>query len=506
MREPTSLPAARDAANDAAVAAGVGQPASKGPSSLRRDLLLRLRLDGPSSPDQLAERLGASRTGVLQQLRALEAAHLVSRQTVRHGVGRPRHLYDVTRRCPGPLPVELRRPGVRPAGRHRGGRRRRPPRPGLRRAAAPARRPGPRADDRTRRPRRAARRAGPRAGRHPGRPGLPRRRDRSAPTARSGCASTTARSTTSPRARRPRARPSSSCSARSSARTSSASSTSPPAIAAARTGSPSTRRRGALVRRLDTRIARPGSAGAISSGYLPSFTTTGPLSPRSLDSNPSLKTWTSSDRDGGSGLPRQGRRHDRDRPRRDGHAITHDDRRRRSRSRRPRRDRPSLTPGSAMTPPSARWPTVDSTSVPVCQSMIRNGSQVNDTSTMADDLGRDMNVRADRDVRGSGATGSRVGACGRRQGETQSRAPRLRWPLGGGPSTGSGASEALLDDPGRPDMGDPVRTTTSQSGSRYRVRGRSLSSGGGRRARRSARYMETPKTDAEDDRQRDADA
>jgi len=95
MREPTSLPAAHEAANDH-VAAGLGQPAAKGPSSLRRDLLLRLRLDGPSSPDQLAERIGASRTGVLQQLRALEAANLVSRQTVRHGVGRPRHLYDVT--------------------------------------------------------------------------------------------------------------------------------------------------------------------------------------------------------------------------------------------------------------------------------------------------------------------------------------------------------------------------------------------------------------------------
>jgi predicted ArsR family transcriptional regulator len=53
-------------------------------------------MDGPSSPDQLATRLGASRTGVLQQLRALETARLVSRQTVRHGVGRPRHLYDVT--------------------------------------------------------------------------------------------------------------------------------------------------------------------------------------------------------------------------------------------------------------------------------------------------------------------------------------------------------------------------------------------------------------------------
>ncbi len=67
-----------------------------GASSLRRDLLLRLRIDGPSSPDQLAVLLGASRTGVLQQLRALEAAHLVSHRTMRHGVGRPRHLYDIT--------------------------------------------------------------------------------------------------------------------------------------------------------------------------------------------------------------------------------------------------------------------------------------------------------------------------------------------------------------------------------------------------------------------------
>ena len=73
-----------------------GARSTGGPSSLRRELLLRLRLDGPSSPDQLAEHLGASRTGVLQQLRALEAANLVTRQTVRHGVGRPRHLYDVT--------------------------------------------------------------------------------------------------------------------------------------------------------------------------------------------------------------------------------------------------------------------------------------------------------------------------------------------------------------------------------------------------------------------------
>ena len=65
-------------------------------SSLRRELLFRLRQSGPTSPDRLAAEIGASRTGVLQQLRALESADLVSRQTVRHGVGRPRHLYDVT--------------------------------------------------------------------------------------------------------------------------------------------------------------------------------------------------------------------------------------------------------------------------------------------------------------------------------------------------------------------------------------------------------------------------
>lgn len=67
-----------------------------GSSSLRRALLLRLRHDGPSSPEKLATGLGVSRTGVLQQLHALEAAGLVSRQAVRHGVGRPRHVYDVT--------------------------------------------------------------------------------------------------------------------------------------------------------------------------------------------------------------------------------------------------------------------------------------------------------------------------------------------------------------------------------------------------------------------------
>lgn len=66
------------------------------PSHLRRSILLHLRQVGPTSPDALAAALGASRTGVLQQLHALEAANLLCHSTERHGVGRPRHLYDVT--------------------------------------------------------------------------------------------------------------------------------------------------------------------------------------------------------------------------------------------------------------------------------------------------------------------------------------------------------------------------------------------------------------------------
>ena len=71
-------------------------PRQPGASGLRREILVQLRRDGPSSPEQLATALGASRTGILQQLRSLEAAGFVDRRTVRHGVGRPRHLYDVT--------------------------------------------------------------------------------------------------------------------------------------------------------------------------------------------------------------------------------------------------------------------------------------------------------------------------------------------------------------------------------------------------------------------------
>jgi predicted ArsR family transcriptional regulator len=65
-------------------------------STLRREVLYALRTGGPASPDQVADSVGASRTGVLQQLRTLESAGLVTRSLSRHGVGRPRHVYDLT--------------------------------------------------------------------------------------------------------------------------------------------------------------------------------------------------------------------------------------------------------------------------------------------------------------------------------------------------------------------------------------------------------------------------
>src|SRR3954454_1697166 len=66
------------------------------PSAVRRAVLVHLRRHRPSAPDTIAAAIGASRSGVAQQLRALDTAGLVTRTSVRHGVGRPHHLYDIT--------------------------------------------------------------------------------------------------------------------------------------------------------------------------------------------------------------------------------------------------------------------------------------------------------------------------------------------------------------------------------------------------------------------------
>ena len=96
MPDPIGVPAS-GSVRDLGRAMSIGHAAGlASPSSLRRAILVRLRRYGPGSPDEIAAALDASRTGVLQQLRALELAHLVEHETVRHGVGRPRHVYDIT--------------------------------------------------------------------------------------------------------------------------------------------------------------------------------------------------------------------------------------------------------------------------------------------------------------------------------------------------------------------------------------------------------------------------
>jgi len=89
---------------------GVAQPrpgnGAPSPSAIRHEILVHLRQAGPSTPDGLAAALGASRTGILQQLYALEEAGLVSHAAEKHGVGRPRHVYDVTADAQGLFPTD----------------------------------------------------------------------------------------------------------------------------------------------------------------------------------------------------------------------------------------------------------------------------------------------------------------------------------------------------------------------------------------------------------------
>jgi predicted ArsR family transcriptional regulator len=73
--------------------------------ALGRAILLELREGGAIGPDALATRLEMSRTSTLQRLRELETAGFVARQAIRHGVGRPRHLYDITAAAQRSLPA-----------------------------------------------------------------------------------------------------------------------------------------------------------------------------------------------------------------------------------------------------------------------------------------------------------------------------------------------------------------------------------------------------------------
>ena len=72
---------------------------------LDREILVALRDMGACAPERLATRVGVSRASVIQRLRWLESHGSVVRQAIRHGVGRPRHLYDVTAEAQRSLPA-----------------------------------------------------------------------------------------------------------------------------------------------------------------------------------------------------------------------------------------------------------------------------------------------------------------------------------------------------------------------------------------------------------------
>ncbi len=88
------------------------RPAGQRHAPSHQALLLALRRDGPLSPDRLAAEFHLSRTAVLQQLRTLASDGLVERRSLRHGVGRPRHLYDLTERAQPLLPASYDRLAV----------------------------------------------------------------------------------------------------------------------------------------------------------------------------------------------------------------------------------------------------------------------------------------------------------------------------------------------------------------------------------------------------------
>ena len=73
-----------------------------------RSLLSTLRREGPLTLAAITSRVGLSRSAVMYQLQVLSRSGLVERRSVRHGVGRPHDLYDVTSRAQSMPPTDYR--------------------------------------------------------------------------------------------------------------------------------------------------------------------------------------------------------------------------------------------------------------------------------------------------------------------------------------------------------------------------------------------------------------
>jgi predicted ArsR family transcriptional regulator len=77
-------------------------------SATHESLLRTLRREGPLPLAGIAERMGLSRSAVLYHLRLLSRSGMVERRSVRHGVGRPHDIYDITLRAQALPPDDYR--------------------------------------------------------------------------------------------------------------------------------------------------------------------------------------------------------------------------------------------------------------------------------------------------------------------------------------------------------------------------------------------------------------
>ncbi len=77
-------------------------------TAAHRSLLSTLRREGPLTLTAITSRVGLSRSAVMYHLQVLSRSGLVERRSVRHGVGRPHDLYDVTPRAQSMPPTDYR--------------------------------------------------------------------------------------------------------------------------------------------------------------------------------------------------------------------------------------------------------------------------------------------------------------------------------------------------------------------------------------------------------------
>ena len=74
------------------------QTSSSQPTSMREDILRFLLKQGTATASAIADHLGISPQGIRRHLKNLEASELIEHQTSQEGIGRPNHVYQLSRK------------------------------------------------------------------------------------------------------------------------------------------------------------------------------------------------------------------------------------------------------------------------------------------------------------------------------------------------------------------------------------------------------------------------